>query len=590
MRAAIYARYSSENQRPESIEDQVAACRRLAAQRGFSIPEEHVYTDHAQSGARKDRPGLAALLAAGQQRAFELVLVDDLSRLARDNYLMLTVLAELHFVGVHVVSVADGLDSHDAEATLGIQIRGIFNELQLQDLKKKTLRGQIGQKQRGFSVGEHPYGYTSVPVGATRLDKKGRPRPEGYKFEILPGEAAVVLRVFHAYAQGLSVIRIVRMLNTEAIAGRMRMSKGWSPATVSRLLDNEKYIGRWVWNKQEARRDPRTGRRRQFPKPVSEWITHEDESLRIVPQDLWEVVRVRRQQVRRSWPGGKGRPGFSADQGGREHHFPTHLLSGAMVCGTCGANMAEVSGKAGGYYGCIAATKGACENKLLVRRTLVEKIILETLKTRLSSTEAIDYTLRRVEEEIGKLYAYIPETLRLKETELHAEERRLANFVDFIGEGRGSRTLAQVLVETERKVDALKVELEGLHRSRDKVFQAPPREWVEERLTQLRDVLERNPDRSGLTLRTFLGPLRLDPTRGDVGRPYYTARTSLNTLALLDPLTENEIRECGSNSLQWWRRADSNRRPPECDSGALPTELRPHVYKGSRTLNLSSIS
>jgi hypothetical protein len=72
--------------------------------------------------------------------------------------------------------------------------------------------------------------------------------------------------------------------------------------------------------------------------------------------------------------------------------------------------------------------------------------------------------------------------------------------VDFIGEGRGSRTLAQALVETERKVDALKDELEGLRRSHDKVFQAPPREWVEERLTQLKDVLGRNPDRSGLIL------------------------------------------------------------------------------------------
>jgi site-specific DNA recombinase len=81
-------------------------------------------------------------------------------------------LAELHFAGVHVVSVADGLDGHDEDATLGIQIRGIFNELQLHDLKKKTLRGQIGQKQRGFSVGDHTYGYTSVPVGATRLDKR----------------------------------------------------------------------------------------------------------------------------------------------------------------------------------------------------------------------------------------------------------------------------------------------------------------------------------------------------------------------------------------------------------------------------------
>ena len=54
-----------------------------------------------------------------------MVLVDDFSRLARDNYLMLSVIAELHFEGVRVASVADGLDSEDEEATLGIQIRGI---------------------------------------------------------------------------------------------------------------------------------------------------------------------------------------------------------------------------------------------------------------------------------------------------------------------------------------------------------------------------------------------------------------------------------------------------------------------------------
>ena len=64
MRAAIYARYSSENQRPESIEDQVSACRRLASDRGFTILDDHIYADQAESGARKDRRGLAALLAA----------------------------------------------------------------------------------------------------------------------------------------------------------------------------------------------------------------------------------------------------------------------------------------------------------------------------------------------------------------------------------------------------------------------------------------------------------------------------------------------------------------------------------------------
>ncbi len=366
------------------------------------------------------------------------------------------------------------------------------------------------------------------------------------------------------------------MLNEDAVSGRMRSTKGWSPATVSRLLDNEKYIGRWVWNKTELRRDPRTGRRRPFPKPESEWITHNDESLRIVPQDLWETVRLRRQEVRRSWPGGKGHRGFSAVQGGREKHFPTHLLSGAMVCGTCGATMAEVSGKGGGYYGCLGATKGACENKLLVRRTLVEKIILDTVRERLSSPEHIEYVLRRVEAEVGKLYAHIPESIRLKETELAAEGRRLANFVDFIGEGRGSRTLAHALLETERKVEALKEELDGLHRSREKVFQVPPIEWIQERLTRLKEILERSADRSGLALRNLLGQLRLEPTRGDIGRPYYTARTSLNTLALLDTPLDDGGGDTGSNSLRWWRRGDSNSRPPECDSGALPTELRPH--------------
>jgi len=146
IRAAIYARYSSENQRPESIEDQVAACRRLAAERRFGIVEDHMYADQARSGARKDREGLTSLIATAQNQRFGVVLVDDLSRLARDNYLMLSVLAELHFAGVRVISVADGL-------------------------KKKTLRGQIGQKQREFSVGERTYGYKSVPVassGSTR--------------------------------------------------------------------------------------------------------------------------------------------------------------------------------------------------------------------------------------------------------------------------------------------------------------------------------------------------------------------------------------------------------------------------------------
>lgn len=288
MAAAIYARYSSENQRPESIDDQVSACRKLAKQRSITISDDHIYSDQAQSGARSDRPALAALMAAANSGEFDVVLVDDLSRLARDNHLMLSIIAELSFEGIRVISVADGLDSNDEESTLAIQVRGIFNELQLRDLKKKTLRGQIGQKERGFFVGEKTFGYRSVPVGEMRMDKKGRPRPEGYGMEIEPKEAAVILRAFSSYADGQSLTQIVKTFNEESVPGSIRAAKGWSPATISRILDNEKYAGRWIWNKTESRRDPRTGRRRRFEKPESEWMVREDEELRIVPEELWE--------------------------------------------------------------------------------------------------------------------------------------------------------------------------------------------------------------------------------------------------------------------------------------------------------------
>ncbi len=579
MRAAVYARYSSENQRPESIDDQVAACRRLAAEQGLTVLEVHIYSDQAQSGARSDREGLSALVEAARAGQFEAVLVDDLSRLARDNYLMLSVLAELTFEGVRVVSVADGLDSGDEDSTLAIQIRGIFNELQLQDLKKKTLRGQMGQKHRGFTVGERTFGYRSVPVGEIRMDKKGRPRPDGYRMEIESREAAVVLRIFQAYGDGMSLTRVVRMLNEEGVPGRFRTSKGWSPGTIGRILDNEKYNGRWVWNKKGTRKDPRTGRRRKFVKPESEWIIHEDESLRIVPPELWDEVREQRGKARRSWPGGKGKRGFSTEQGSRQHQFPTHLLSGSMVCGECGAAIALVSGKGGGYYGCLAAAKGSCDNKMLVRRRLVEKVITDAVREQISSAEQIRYVLERVEEEVHKLYAHVPETIRLKETEAAAEERRLANFVDFVGEGRGSQALAKALVETERRVEALREELEGLRRSGEKVFQAPPVEWIEERLEQLGEILERHTEPSAIVLRRLLGKIQLVPTQGDIGRPYYVAKTSIDVLAVLDSGAKKNRRDGGSNSSRWWSRTGSNRRPPECHSklGSLQGIESPRV-------------
>ena len=164
-----------------------------------------------------------------------------------------------------------------------------------------------------------------------------------------------------------------------------------------------------------------------------------------------------------------------------------------------------------------------------------------------------------VEKEVAKLYSDVPETIRLKASELSGEERRLGNFVEFIGDGRGSQALAKVLAETERRIEALQAEVEGLRRSRDKVFQAPPVEWIQERLGRLQEVLEKNTGESALVLRKVLGRIRLDPARGDIGKAYYWARTSIDTLALIEPPPGRP--EGGSTTLRWWRRRESNPRP-----------------------------
>jgi len=552
MNAAIYARYSSENQRPESIDDQISACRKFAHDHGYAVGEEHVFTDQAASGARKDRIGLATLLATSETRSFEIVLVDDLSRLARDNYLMLSVLAELRFNGVRVVSVADGLDSDDEEATLGIQVRGIFNELQLRDLRKKTLRGQIGQKERGFFVGERTFGYKSVPVGEFRTDKKGRPRPVGYRMAIEPREAAVVLRTFREFADGIAIARIVKRFNEEGVLGRFLGAKRWSPATIHRMLRNEKYAGRWVWNRTEFRRDPRSGRRRQFVKPESQWIVHEDQSLRIVPGSIWERVQARLTEMAGTWPGGKGRRGFERQQGGRVRYYPTHLLSGAMNCGLCDGAIAQVSGKGGGYYGCLAAARGRCENKLLVRRSLTERVVLDAVRQVVTQSDNLQYGIERAEAEIRRLLAGGSADLQLKRAEFQAEERRVTHFIEFIADGRGSRALAEALQTSERKVDALRCEIEQIERHRSIAFEPPPRPWIEERLVRIHEVLERRTERSALLLRKLLAPMRLLPVKVDLGRPYFQVTSAIDTLALFEPRPELGDVESGSNSLREW--------------------------------------
>src|SRR3989338_4265615 len=179
MKAAIYARYSSENQSEKSIDDQVRVCKRYCSEHEITVSDEHIYVDEAISGSLVNRPGLQALEKAAENKEFEAVVVDDLSRLSRSNHQMLTLVLKFNYYQIKIISVSDGIVTDDENSKLGIQMRGLMNELYLDDLSKKTMRGQEGQKLRGFSAGEKVYGYYSAPVGEMKLNRKGQAKYDG---------------------------------------------------------------------------------------------------------------------------------------------------------------------------------------------------------------------------------------------------------------------------------------------------------------------------------------------------------------------------------------------------------------------------
>ena len=161
MKVAAYARYSSEQQSAASLDDQLRNCRAYAERMGWPAPVP--YTDAAISGARADRPGYQRLLQDAHR--FNVILLDDLSRLSRDNVEVQQQVRRLKFAGVRVIAVSDAIDTDDKGHKLGVGLRGLMGELYLDDLREKTHRGLAGRALQGASGGGWGCGPALATIG-----------------------------------------------------------------------------------------------------------------------------------------------------------------------------------------------------------------------------------------------------------------------------------------------------------------------------------------------------------------------------------------------------------------------------------------
>ena len=267
MRAVIYARYSSDNQRDASIEDQIEVCRARIDAEGWTLAD--TFADRAVSGATSLRPGYQRLREDARAGRFDVVVAEALDRLSRDQEDIAGLYKHLSFADIKLITLAEGEISE-----LHVGLKGTMNALFLRDLAKKTHRGLAGRIRAGKSAGGTAYGYDIV----REFDAAGEPIRG--KRRINENEAKIVRRIFRKYADGRSSRTIAKNLNEQGIPGPK--GKSWSDYSIhgnrrrgTGILNNELYIGHLIWNRQRFVKDPTTGKRQARLNPETEWITHE---------------------------------------------------------------------------------------------------------------------------------------------------------------------------------------------------------------------------------------------------------------------------------------------------------------------------
>ena len=285
MRAVIYARYSSDQQRATSIDDQIRLCKERVTREGWTMVQ--VYRDSAMSGATALRPGYQAMLEGAREAAFDVVVTEALDRLSRDQEDVAALFKRLQFAGIRLVTLGEGDIS-----VLHIGLKGTMNALFLKDLADKTRRGLRGRVEAGRSGGGNAYGYDLV----RGYDANGELVRGGRT--INAAEAEVVREVFARYSAGESSRRIAFDLN----ARRVSAPRGgaWSASTLNGnrgrgtgILNNEMYIGRLVWNRLSYVKDPETGKRRSRANAAEAVVAVEAPELAIVLPELWDAVKAR---------------------------------------------------------------------------------------------------------------------------------------------------------------------------------------------------------------------------------------------------------------------------------------------------------
>jgi DNA invertase Pin-like site-specific DNA recombinase len=524
MRAAAYGRFSSDLQKATSITDQIAVARAFAQGKGWVFLEEHVYSDAAVSGSSLDRPGVQALrdAALSDQRPFDVILVDDTSRVSRDIADAVRFMQELTFAGVRVIYIAQNIDSFAKQAETLVAVHGLVDSLYRTELAQKVKRGLAGQVERGFATGSITFGYRTIAVpDPTGRMLNGSPVLLGKRVEVVPDEARVVQRVFELYASGLGTGKIVARLNKEGCRGPR--GARWKAGAVKWLLANEKYTGCLILGRTTTGRRPGTRQLVVRPAPRAEWKIHQLEELRIISAELWQRVQSRRASIRALVPPeGKRRLMRGRDAA----LFSPHLFSGFMRCGVCGGAITVVTGGYGSpRYGCPASWRNGtdvCSNRLTIRAKVADAYLLAGLKNELLAPATVNYVTDVLSAVLNRQIDERPRLMAEARAERDEAKQRLQRLIHALQEGVPASALSGEIAARQADIQRLDGTLAELDEPLQQKLAVMPN-WVRQQLEDLVRHLLGAPERTKAEFQQLGLAVTMQPNTGADARPFYRA-------------------------------------------------------------------
>lgn len=406
MNAVIYARYSSESQREESIEGQLRECTEYAVHNGYNLVG--TYIDRALSARTADRPEFQHMISDSQKNLFEIVLVWKLDRFSRDRYDSAHYKRILKKNGVKVVSAKENISDGPEGIIMESMLEG-YAEYYSADLSQKIQRGQhenaIKCKNNG---GNTPLGYfVNKETCALDLD---------------PATAPIVKEIFAQYDHGCRIREIVDTLNKRGL--RTSKGKTFTIGGVSNILKNRKYLGEYRYGD----------------------IVIPDGIPAIIDNNLFERVQMRMRVNDRAPARAKAKEEY--------------LLSTKLFCGSCGRMMVGESGKGSKgivyhYYKCSGVKRRLGCHKKAVKKNWIERMVVFVTVTKVLNDTAID----RIADSIVKMQDKNDPIVPVFEKQLKECQKGIDNLLNAIQAGIITDSTKERLQQLEEQQKGLKASI-----------------------------------------------------------------------------------------------------------------------------------